>query len=197
MSTAATRSIEAVAEAQGDIGSGSQRWYQLYWSFYLALNFAVSSMKTKEIYSIDRPKSDDITISLLDRAQASGFTTLVVTLDTTLLGHRPKDLNLAYLPFLNGLGCQVGFSDPVFCSKMGIKVTENFNDVELIEGGTGDESKVELIRRISMAWLGEVNSGLFRTWKVRYTPLFYLLLHATLFILTDILAVSFFYDSFP
>lgn len=173
MSTAATRSIEAVAETSGDTKEGSQRWYQLYWYVFQFLNAVKLSTKTNEINSLDRPKSDDITISLLSRAQASGFTTLVVTLDTTLLGHRPKDLNSAYLPFLDGLGCQVGFSDPVFCSKMGIKVTENFNDVELIEGGTGEESKVNLIRRISMAWLGEVNSGLFRTWKVFLSFRFY------------------------
>lgn len=70
MSTAATRSIEAVASANGD----GHRFYQLYW-----------------------PVSDEITVSLLTRAKKAGFTALIVTLDTILLGHRPADLDNAFV----------------------------------------------------------------------------------------------------
>lgn len=89
LSTAATRSIEQVAKANGD----GDRWFQLYWP---------------------KPQAEEFTISLLNRAKANGFQTLVVTLDTFTLGWRPKDLDESYIPFIWGQGCQVGFSDPVF-----------------------------------------------------------------------------------
>lgn len=89
LSTAASRSIEQVAAANGS----GDRWYQLYWP---------------------KPQAEELTASLLSRAKANGFTTLVVTLDTFMMGWRPNDLDEAYLPFLFGQGCQIGFSDPVF-----------------------------------------------------------------------------------
>ncbi|OAL50064.1 FMN-dependent alpha-hydroxy acid dehydrogenase [Pyrenochaeta sp. DS3sAY3a] len=89
LSTAATRSIEQVATANGD----GDRWYQLYWP---------------------KPQAEEMTASLLSRAKANGFTTLVVTLDTFMIGWRPNDLDFSYIPFIYGQGCQVGFSDPVF-----------------------------------------------------------------------------------
>jgi lactate 2-monooxygenase len=58
-------------------------------------------------------------LSILRRAKGSGFTALVVTLDTFLLGWRPHDLDTAYLPFIAGVGIQVGTSDPVFMRRMG------------------------------------------------------------------------------
>ena len=89
LSTAATRSIEQVAKANGD----GDRWYQLYWP---------------------KPQAEDFTASLLTRAKENGFKVLVVTLDTFQIGWRPNDLDESYLPFIWGQGCQVGFSDPVF-----------------------------------------------------------------------------------
>jgi hypothetical protein len=50
----------------------------------------------------------------LRRAKAAGFTTLVVTLDTFLLGWRLRDLDTTSLPFAVGFGLQVGTSDAVF-----------------------------------------------------------------------------------
>jgi len=90
LSTAATRSIEQVAQANGPDGD---RWYQLYWP---------------------KPQAEELTASLLSRAKESGFKVLVVTLDTFMIGWRPNDLDEAYIPFLWGQGCQVAFSDPVF-----------------------------------------------------------------------------------
>jgi isopentenyl diphosphate isomerase/L-lactate dehydrogenase-like FMN-dependent dehydrogenase len=87
LSTAASHTIEEVAEASG----AGPRWYQLYW-----------------------PTEDEVTISLLDRAKRAGYTTLVVTLDTWTLGYRPMDLDGAYLPFLRGVGTAIPFSDPAF-----------------------------------------------------------------------------------
>ncbi len=88
LSTASSHTIEEVAEAGGDAGA---RWYQLYW-----------------------PNDNEVTISLLQRAKAAGFSTLVVTLDTWTLAWRPNDLDQAYLPFIRGIGTAVPFSDPAF-----------------------------------------------------------------------------------
>ncbi|KAL4772687.1 FMN-dependent dehydrogenase [Aspergillus nidulans var. acristatus] len=90
LSTASTSSIEEVANASGD----GKRWFQLYW-----------------------PGDDDITLSLLKRAKVNGYSVLVVTLDTWCLSWRPADLDNAYIPFIRGIGNQVGFSDPVFRAK--------------------------------------------------------------------------------
>lgn len=87
LSTAASHTIEEVAAVSG----AGPRWFQLYW-----------------------PTEDAVTISLLRRARASGFTVLVLTLDTWLLGWRPHDLDGAYLPFLRGIGAAIPFSDPAF-----------------------------------------------------------------------------------
>jgi lactate 2-monooxygenase len=87
LSTAASHSIEEIAEAMGD----APRWFQLYW---------VS----------DR----DVVGSLVRRAEAAGYSAIVVTLDTLILGWRPRDLRNAYLPFRHGEGIAQFTSDPVF-----------------------------------------------------------------------------------
>jgi isopentenyl diphosphate isomerase/L-lactate dehydrogenase-like FMN-dependent dehydrogenase len=55
-----------------------------------------------------------VTISILSRAKAAGFTTLVLTLDTWTLAWRTVDLDQAYLPFIRGIGTAIPFSDPAF-----------------------------------------------------------------------------------
>jgi lactate 2-monooxygenase len=87
LSTAASTAMEDVAAANGE----GQRWYQLYW-----------------------PKDRTVAASLLGRAQAAGFSVLVVTLDTRILAWRPRDLGNGYLPFLRGVGIQNYVSDPAF-----------------------------------------------------------------------------------
>ncbi|SDT33662.1 FMN-dependent dehydrogenase, includes L-lactate dehydrogenase and type II isopentenyl diphosphate isomerase [Friedmanniella luteola] len=68
-------------------------WYQLYWS------------------------SDEALVdSLIGRAEASGAGALVVTLDTTVLGWRPQDLDRGSLPFARGLGLAQYTSDPRFAA---------------------------------------------------------------------------------
>jgi lactate 2-monooxygenase len=79
--------MEATARA---MGSGP-RWYQLYWSTDEAL--------------VD---------SFIGRAEAIGASALVVTLDTTMLGWRPLDLNRGSLPFARGIGIAQYTSDPRF-----------------------------------------------------------------------------------
>jgi lactate 2-monooxygenase len=89
LSSAASHSIEEVAEFD------PPRWFQLYW-----VN--------------DR----QVTASLVERAEAAGYSALVVTVDTLSLGWRDRDLRRAYLPFLGGEGCAQFFSDPVFRSRL-------------------------------------------------------------------------------
>jgi isopentenyl diphosphate isomerase/L-lactate dehydrogenase-like FMN-dependent dehydrogenase len=123
LSTAATSSIEDVAEACGS----HPLWYQLYW-----------------------PKDDDITISLLGRAKATGYRVLIVTLDTVSVAWRPQDLDIANLPFFEGVGNAVGFSDPIFRSKFADK-----NNGDTPECNPLDASRY---------WISEVFSGHHHSW---------------------------------
>ena len=50
--------------------------------------------------------------------KAAGYTHLVITLDTTLLGWRPLDLDRGYSPFLENKGLANYTSDPVFRRKL-------------------------------------------------------------------------------
>lgn len=86
-SNQASRPMEETARAMGD----GPRWFQLYWS-----------------------TSDELVASFVARAEASGCSAVVLTLDTTMLGWRIRDLDLAYLPFLRGRGIAQYTSDPVF-----------------------------------------------------------------------------------
>ncbi len=86
-SNQASRSMEEVSSTMGN----SPRWFQLYWS-----------------------KSNELVKSLVQRAEKSGCTAIVVTMDTTMLGWRTRDLDMAYLPFLEGRGIAQYTSDPVF-----------------------------------------------------------------------------------
>lgn len=86
-SNQASFTMEACAAVMGD----SPRWFQLYWS-----------------------RSNELAASLVSRAERCGCEAIVITLDTPLLGWRVRDLELGYLPFLEGRGLAQYFSDPVF-----------------------------------------------------------------------------------
>ncbi|TML24482.1 MAG: lactate 2-monooxygenase [Actinobacteria bacterium] len=86
-SNQASRPMEACAEAMGE----APRWFQLYSS-----------------------TSNELVESFVGRAEACGCDAIVVTLDTTMLGWRSRDLDLAYLPFIRGKGIAQYTSDPVF-----------------------------------------------------------------------------------
>ncbi len=59
-------------------------------------------------------RSDELVSSFVKRAEQAGAHGIVITLDTTMLGWRTRDLNLSYLPFLQGKGIAQYTSDPVF-----------------------------------------------------------------------------------
>jgi lactate 2-monooxygenase len=90
-STASATSLEEVAKANGD----APRWYQLYW-----------------------PSDDEITTSIVRRAERAGYGALVVTVDNYVPGWKPRDLQEAYLPFLEGIGIAQFTSDPVFRARL-------------------------------------------------------------------------------
>ncbi|KAI9066013.1 FMN-dependent alpha-hydroxy acid dehydrogenase [Trametes sanguinea] len=144
LSTAASRSIEAVAQANGT----GQRWFQLYW-----------------------PLIPEVTLSLMKRAKDNGYTALVVTLDTMTLGWRPHDIDTAYLPFYHAVGAQVGLTDPVFMKRFGLEPVAH-DDVpdfpydpakfdELLRQG---DKKATALCRIGVEWVRQVAEGVYRTW---------------------------------
>jgi lactate 2-monooxygenase len=83
--------METCAAAMGD----APRWFQLYWS-----------------------RSDDLVASFARRAEACGCSAIVLTLDTTMLGWRPRDLDRGSLPFMRGQGLAQYTSDPVFRAQL-------------------------------------------------------------------------------
>ncbi|MBX5459125.1 MAG: alpha-hydroxy-acid oxidizing protein [Thermogemmatispora sp.] len=87
LSTVSSYTLEEVAQAAGD----GPRWFQLYW-----------------------PADAEFCASLVQRAERAGYGAIVVTLDTRLIGWRPRDLQRAYLPFLQAQGLANYLSDPVF-----------------------------------------------------------------------------------
>jgi L-lactate dehydrogenase (cytochrome) len=86
-STAAHFSLEEIAEAGGD----APRWFQLYW-----------------------PNDPALARSMVERAERAGYGAIVLTVDTFIPGWKPRDLQQAWLPFLNGMGVANYFQDPVF-----------------------------------------------------------------------------------
>ncbi|HYM76535.1 MAG TPA: alpha-hydroxy-acid oxidizing protein [Candidatus Dormibacteraeota bacterium] len=91
LSTVSSRPIEEIGQSM----AAAPHWFQLYWG-----------------------KDHELTASLLSRAENSGYSALVVTLDTAMLGWRERDLRHPYLPFLLGHGLTNYFTDPVFCSRL-------------------------------------------------------------------------------
>ncbi|MFQ6327781.1 lactate 2-monooxygenase [Nocardia sp. CWNU-33] len=89
LSTAASSTIEEVGAAAGEW------WYQLYW-----------------------PSDDELARSFVARAERAGAKAIIVTVDTPSLGWRPRDLEVAHLPFLHGKGIANYLSDPVFRAKL-------------------------------------------------------------------------------
>ncbi len=71
------------------------------------------------------PNDDELTESFVRRAEASGFSAIVVTLDTLTLGWRPRDLSIASFPQLTGLCLANYFSDPVFRAKLAASPEED------------------------------------------------------------------------
>ncbi len=88
-STASHFTLEEIAEA----GGGAPRWFQLYW-----------------------PNDPELLRSFVARAERAGYEAIVVTVDAFIPGWKPRDLQQAWLPFLEGSGNANYMRDPVFRS---------------------------------------------------------------------------------
>jgi L-lactate dehydrogenase (cytochrome) len=86
-STASHFTLEEIAAA----GVDAPRWFQLYWA-----------------------NDRELVESFVGRAERAGYAAIVVTVDTFVPGWKPRDLEQAWLPFLNGMGVGNYFQDPVF-----------------------------------------------------------------------------------
>lgn len=108
---------------------------------------------------------------MLKRAKDNGFTALVVTLDTMLLGWRPHDLPSSYLPFFHGVGVQVGTSDPVFMARYNLppRVYDRpkfpYEPSEMDELIAKGDEQAKTNAHIGAGWIAECNSGHFQTWE--------------------------------
>src|SRR5436190_201064 len=128
LSTASSHSIEEIADAMGD----APRWFQLYWV-----------------------RDRDVVASLVRRAEAASYAALVVTLDTLVLGWRPRDLRNAYLPFREGEGIAQFTSDPVFRSRLTVAPEQD----PLVAAGTMLAMYPNLaLQWDDLAWLRELTS---------------------------------------
>jgi len=87
-STASHFSLEEIAAAGGP---EAPRWFQLYWA-----------------------NDRELVESFVGRAERAGYGAIVLTVDTFVPGWKPRDLQQAWLPFLNGMGVANYFQDPVF-----------------------------------------------------------------------------------
>ena len=90
-STASHFSLEEIAEAGGE----APRWFQLY-----------------------LPNDRRLAESFVSRAEVAGYGAIVVTVDTFIPGWKPRDLQQAWLPFLQGMGNANYFQDPVFRAEL-------------------------------------------------------------------------------
>ncbi len=86
-SSAAAHTLERIAEEAGQ----APRWFQLYW-----------------------PNDPELAESMVRRAEAAGYGAIVLTVDTYIPGWKPRDLQQAWLPFLEGVGNANYLQDPVF-----------------------------------------------------------------------------------
>jgi len=142
-SNQASYSMEQCAAEMGE----SPRWFQLYWS-----------------------TSNELVESLVARAERCGCEAIVVTLDTTMLGWRTRDLDLGYLPFLRGKGIAQYTSDPVFRELLA-RVAPSPDGRRRITLSTL-RALVELTREYPGGFLANLRSGLPRAAVREFTAVY-------------------------
>jgi lactate 2-monooxygenase len=124
-STASAFTMEEIAEAGGE----APRWFQLYW-----------------------PNDRALAASFVERAEAAGYSAIVLTVDTFVPGWKPRDLQQAWLPFLGGVGVANYFQDPVFRAALEETPEEN------VGAATGHFLGIQANPSLSwddLAWLRE------------------------------------------
>jgi lactate 2-monooxygenase len=128
ISSQASHPMEEIAREMGD----APRWYQVYFSY-----------------------SNELARSFVQRAEACGCEAIVLTLDTTMLGWRLRDLDLAYLPFILGKGIAQYVSDPEFQRRL--------DDVEPPPAGRPNLAAIRALYRLARAYPGS-------TWRNLASP---------------------------
>src|SRR5580765_7987835 len=128
ISSQASTPMEQIAAAMGD----APRWYQLYFS-----------------------SSNELARSFVERAEACGCEAIVLTLDTTMLGWRLRDLDLAFLPFILGKGIAQYVSDPEFRRQL--------EGVEPAPAGRPNLAAIRSLYRLARAYPGS-------TWRNLLSP---------------------------
>lgn len=73
---------------------------------------------TPGLFQLYTPTDRELAASLVGRAEAAGFSGIVVTLDTWVTGWRPRDLATSNFPQLRGHCLANYFSDPVFRARL-------------------------------------------------------------------------------
>jgi lactate 2-monooxygenase len=120
-SSQASRPMEECAAAMRD----APRWFQLYMS-----------------------TSNAVVRSFVARAERCGCEAIVITLDTTLLGWRLRDLDLAFLPFALGKGIAQYVADPEF--------QRQIDEAPAPEAGDVNLAALRSLWRVSRAYPGSV-----------------------------------------
>ena len=117
VSSAASYSMEEIAQVMDN----STRWFQLYCSL-----------------------EESVTESFVRRAEASGYSAIVITVDTPTLGIRETDRRNGYSPLAEGNGCGHYITDPAFCSLLEKSPAEDLKAALL--------KQREIIDRPSLNW---------------------------------------------
>ncbi|MEA2398133.1 MAG: lactate 2-monooxygenase [Thermoleophilaceae bacterium] len=144
-SNQASTPMEECARLLGD----GPRWFQLYWS-----------------------TSDELVESLVARAERCGCEAIVVTLDTTMLGWRPRDLTPAFLPFLHGWGIAQYTSDPVFRRLISEDPGARAPDQQPRPTLRALRTLIEVGRAYPGSFLGGLRSGLARAAVQRFVQIY-------------------------
>jgi isopentenyl diphosphate isomerase/L-lactate dehydrogenase-like FMN-dependent dehydrogenase len=129
---ASTNSHFTLEEIAAAGGADAPRWFQLYWA-----------------------NDRRLVESFVGRAERAGYGAIVVTVDTFVPGWKPRDLQQAWLPFLNGMGVANYFQDPVF--RAGLEKTPE----EDVGAATGHFLGVQANPSLTwddLAWLREQTS---------------------------------------
>ncbi|MEK4228255.1 alpha-hydroxy acid oxidase [Solibacillus sp. FSL H8-0538] len=98
-STVSSYSMEQIAET----APHHTKWFQLYWS-----------------------TNEDISFSMVERAEQAGFEAIVLTIDTVMLGWREHDVRNQFSPLKKGFSRGNYETDPVFMSTLRDDSSEAF-----------------------------------------------------------------------
>ncbi|WP_079526210.1 alpha-hydroxy-acid oxidizing protein [Halobacillus hunanensis] len=116
-SSASSFSMEEIAAEMED----SPRWFQLYCSL-----------------------DDSVTKSLVQRAEACGYSAIVITVDTPMLGFREADLRNGYSPLEEAKGIGNYITDPAFC-----KLLKKVPQEDLSEA---IQKQIDIIDKPGLTW---------------------------------------------